>query len=103
MANADRVHAGLPLLRVDDGLVRAARAHASEMASKTQLSHQFSGEPSLTQRIAASSALHLNRTGENVAIAENAVGAHDALMASPPHRHNLLSPNFNAAGFGACR
>jgi len=103
MANADRVHAGLPPLRMDDGLVRAARAHAAEMASQNQLSHQFSGEPSLTQRIATSSTLHLNRAGENVAIAENAGEAYDALMASAPHRDNLLSPNFNVAGFGVFR
>ncbi len=38
-----------------------------------------------------------------MAIAENAGEAHDALMASPPHRDNLLSPNFNVAGFGVFR
>jgi len=39
--------------------VRAARAHAAEMASQNQLSHQFSGEPSLTECISASATLHL--------------------------------------------
>src|SRR6266851_3187441 len=103
MANADRVHAGLPPLRMDDGLVRAARAHAAEMASQNQLSHQFSGEPSLPQRLAASSTLRLEREGENLAMAGNADQAHQALMSSPPHRDNLLSPNFNVAGFGVFR
>ncbi len=42
MANADRVHAGLPPLRMDDGLVRAARAHAAEMASQNQLERRDS-------------------------------------------------------------
>jgi uncharacterized protein YkwD len=84
MANADRARAGLPPLRLDQGLTRAARAHAAEMASQNQLSHQFPGEPPLIQRISANSDLQ-------------------ALMNSPPHRDNLLSPNFNVAGFGVIR
>ncbi len=103
MANAERAHAGLAPLKMDDGLVRAARAHAAEMASQNQLSHQFSGEPSLPQRLAASSTLRLEREGENLAMAGNADQAHQALMSSPPHRDNLLSPNFNVAGFGVFR
>src|SRR6059058_4162747 len=99
-ANSDRARAGLPLLRMDAGLVRAARAHAAEMAAQKHISHQFSGEPSPSDRIAALSSLHLERTGENVAVAPNVEDAHDALMASPPHRDNLLSAKFNVAGFG---
>ena len=36
-------------------------------------------------------------------MAGNPDQAHQALMASPPHRENLLSPNFNVAGFGVFR
>ncbi len=103
LANADRARAGRAPLKMDDGLVRAARAHAAQMAEQDQLSHQFSGEPSLPQRISQSSALHLDHEGENVAMAPDAEGAHQALMASPPHRDNLLSPNFNVAGIGVVR
>ncbi|HTM38763.1 MAG TPA: CAP domain-containing protein [Terriglobales bacterium] len=103
LANEDRRRAGLVPLRMDDGLVRAARAHAVKMAEQEQLSHQFAGEPSLTDRILASSPLHLGRAGENVATAPDADRAHHALMASPPHRDNLLSPNFNVAGIGVVR
>jgi len=103
MANADRARAGLPPLKTDDGLVRAGRVHASKMATQEQLSHQFSGEPSLTDRISATSALHLARAGENVASAFNPGQAHEALMAWPPHRDNLLSPKFNVAGIGVVR
>jgi uncharacterized protein YkwD len=103
MANVERASAGLAPLKMDEGLVRAARAHAAEMASQNQLSHQFSGEPSLPQRFAASSTLRLDREGENVAMAGNADQAHQALMSSPPHRDNLMSPNFNVAGFGVFR
>jgi uncharacterized protein YkwD len=103
MANTERAHAGLAPLKMDDGLVRAARAHAAEMAAQNRLSHQFSGEPSLPQRLAASSPLHLEREGENVAMAPNPDQAHQALMSSPPHRDNLLNSNFNVAGFGVFR
>ena len=103
MANAERTRAGLTPLKIDEGLVRAARAHAIKMAAQQQLSHQFSGEPSLADRISANSTLHLDREGENVAAAPDAEDAHRALMASPPHRDNLLSPNFNVAGIGVVR
>ena len=103
LANADRAHAGLPPLKMNDGMVGAARTHAAEMAAQKRLSHQFSGEPALNQRIAVSSTIHLERTGENVALAVTADQAHAALMASPPHRDNLLSRNFDIAGFGVFR
>jgi uncharacterized protein YkwD len=102
-ANSDRAQAGLPPLKMDAGLVRAARAHAAEMAAQKHISHQFSGEPSPSARIAAVSNLHLQRMGENVAVAPNVEDAHDALMASPSHRDNLLSSKFNVAGFGVFR
>ena len=102
-ANADRARAGLSPLKMEESLVRAARAHAARMAAQKHISHQFSGEPSPSDRIAAVSSLHLQRTGENVAVASNVEDAHDALMASPPHRDNLLSPKFNVAGFGVFR
>ena len=76
MANAERAHVGLPALKLDNGLARAARTHAAEMASKNKLAHQFSDEASLTERIAANSVLHLNREGENVAVAPNVEEAH---------------------------
>jgi len=103
LANADLARARLSPLKMDEGLVHAARAHAAEMASQNQLSHQFSGEPSLTERISATATLHLSRAGENVALATTAEDAHQALMSSPPHRDNLLSPNFNVAGIGVFR
>ena len=102
-ANADRARAGLPPLKMDSSMVRAARAHAAAMAAQKHISHQFSGEPSPSDRIATLSTLHLERTGENVAVAPNVEEAYESLMASPPHRDNLLSPKFNVAGFGVFR
>jgi uncharacterized protein YkwD len=103
MANRARAQAGAPPLHIDQGLTLAARAHADVMAQQQQLSHQFDGEPSLPHRLASSSALHLDRAGENVAMDLTAGQAHDHLMLSPPHRENLLDPAYDVAGIGVIR
>jgi uncharacterized protein YkwD len=103
LANKDRQEAGVPPLRADESLTAAARAHAQLMVENAQLEHQFSGEPSLLQRIAQVSALRLDRAGENIAHDSCAAGAEQSLMLSPPHRRNLLDPGFNVAGFAVIR
>jgi len=103
MANQARAQAGVPPLQFDDGLMNAAREHAQAMARQQQLSHQFDGEPSLPRRLAATSPLHLDRAGENVALDSSPSGAHQHLMQSPPHRENLLDSSYNVAGFGVIR
>jgi len=103
LANQARAQAGVAPLQMDDGLIQAARAHASEMAAQQQLSHQFAGEPSLAQRLAANCTLHLDQAGENVSYAGNVDQSHQGLMHSPPHRENLLNPAYNVAGFGVVR
>jgi uncharacterized protein YkwD len=103
LANRDRREAGAPPLRADESLAAAARAHAQLMVANAQLEHQFSGEPSLLQRIAQVSALRLDRAGENIAHDSYAAGAEQSFMLSPPHRRNLLDPGFNVAGFAAIR
>lgn len=99
LVNQARTQAGLLSLRPDEGLAEAARTHAVTMAAEGQLSHQFPGEPSLSQRLAAQSKLHMDRAGENVAYASSVEQAEDNLMHSPLHRQNLLDPGFNVAGF----
>src|SRR5438128_7519176 len=103
MANQARVQAGLPPLQLDEGLTQAARAHAAVLAARQQLSHQLPGEPSLAQRLAASSRLHLDRAGENVSFAPSVDQAQLGLMHSAPHRENLLNATYNIAGFGVVR
>ena len=102
-ANQARAQAGAPPLQFDDGLMQAARAHAAAMAREQQLSHQLNGEPSLPHRLSASSVLHLDHAGENVALDATADQSHEHLMRSPPHRENLLNANYNVAGFGVIR
>jgi uncharacterized protein YkwD len=108
-ANQSRERAGVPPLRMEESLREAARAHARQMIASQRLEHQFSGEPSLLERIAQASPLvgplndapKIDRAGENVAYAPCAPGVNDALMRSAPHRQNLLDRGFNVAGIAA--
>jgi uncharacterized protein YkwD len=100
LANQSRQQAGVPPLRMNADLIKAARAHARLMIDRRQLSHQFDGEPSLLKRL-HETGVPLNSVGENVAYNASAEQAFDAFMHSPPHRANLLDPDFNAAGFAA--
>ena len=103
LANQSRAQAAAPPLTLDAGLSRAARAHAEAMVAAGHLSHQFLGEPSLPQRLATTSNLLLERSGENVAFDYDAAGAHQHLMLSPHHRENLLNPAYNLVGLGVVR
>ncbi len=100
LANQSRQKVGVPTLTLDSGLSQAARIHARAMLDAQQLSHQFDGELPLPQRLAATTSLHLEQEGENVALDSDAERGHEHLMLSPPHRANLLNPAFNAVGIG---
>jgi uncharacterized protein YkwD len=103
MANEARTQAGVSPLQMDEGLTQAARQHSAVMADRQQLSHQFSGELFLTQRLAATSSLHLDRAGENVSYSPSVFQSEEGLMHSPEHRENILNPAYNIAGFGVMR
>src|SRR5262249_2971786 len=103
LANRARAQAGLAPFRTDPGLTHAARQHAAIMAEHQELSHQFSGEPELSQRLATNSLLYIIEAAENVASADSADRAHDGLMHSPHHRENLLHPSYNVVGIGVVR
>jgi uncharacterized protein YkwD len=103
LANQVRAQAGAPRLTLDAGLTRAARAHAEAMFAARQLSHQFEGEPSLPERLAAATVTQLDQEGENVALDFDAASGHQHLMLSPPHRANLLNPDYNVIGLGVVR
>ena len=100
-ANQSRELAGVPPLRMEESLREAARTHARRMAESGRLEHRLPGEPSLLERIAQVSPLRIDRAGENIAYANCALGANDALMRSAPHRENLLDRGFNVAGVAA--
>jgi len=103
LANQARAQAGAPNLKLDAGMSQAARRHADAMFAARQLSHQFDGEPSLPQRLADATRAQLDQEGENVALDFDAAHAQERLMLSPPHRANLLNPDYNVVGLGVVR
>ncbi len=109
--NDDRASHGLASVAQDEGLARAARAHAAEMAQLNYFSH---GSPvpahdSLSKRLAlagsplvdiAENIVMLPQPGTAQAAGSMAV---DDWLHSPPHRKNLLNPTYDRVGFGAAR
>jgi uncharacterized protein YkwD len=103
LLNQERRKHGLQPLTVDERLTRAARKHTELMAQRSQLSHQFEGEPPLQIRFSNES-LPSDRQSENIALNNRDIAAaHQGLMHSPPHRAAILDPTFNVVGVGVLR
>lgn len=102
LINQERTKRGEPALEWDEQLAAAARAHNRVQVEHGSLSHQFAGEPELSQRLSRAGVAS-DRDAENVAFDRDAASAHDSLMHSPPHRANILNPVYNAVGIGATR
>ena len=97
--NQERVKEGLAPLRLDERLSQAARKHTQRMVQNDTLSHQFDSEESLQLRIGEEN-VRCDHDGENIALSGDVENAHLVLMQSPPHRENILNPQFNAVGIG---
>ncbi len=102
LINQARTAHGLNPLVIDERLTEAARKHTQLMAQHSTLSHQFAGEASPETRV-NNEGLASDAQGENVDLNQTIAGAHDALMHSPPHRANILDPDYNAIGAGVIR
>ncbi len=100
--NADRAQAGLAPLELDDRLTEIARQHTEKMVAHKALSHQFPEEPDVRHRV-VSSGVRFDISGENVAYDRDADSAERSLMHSPPHRANILRPEFTVIGVGVIR
>ncbi len=102
LINQERFKEGLSALELDTRLSRAARKHSQLMAQDESLSHQFDGEEMLPVRL-RDEHVRCDHDGENVALDSDLAVAHTMLMQSPPHRANILSPQFNAVGIGVIK
>jgi hypothetical protein len=104
-ADAARAAAGLAPTAWDDGLARAARQHAAELAGRGLLDHASPtpGRATVADRMARSGSPYTTH-GENLAFVPAAFDAVrssvEGWLASPPHRANLLEPGFDRVGFG---
>lgn len=102
LVNQERRQRGLAELAHEPKLTLAARQHAQRMAEREELSHQFSGEPALRQRVAQTD-LRFRAVAENVGYADSVERVHRTLMKSPGHRANILDPDYNSVGVGVAR
>jgi hypothetical protein len=84
LLNEERAAHGLSTLRLSNQQHRKAREHSQTMRTQDRLHHP----DRLTAEIYPSNAWA--GMAENAARARSAQGAHDAFMASAPHRANLL-------------
>jgi len=99
LINQERAREGIPPLAVDERLTQAARKHTQLMVIHDKPSHQLGEEQPLQVRV-ADEGLRSDRQAENVGLEMDVAGGHAMLMNSPPHRANILSPNYNAVGIG---
>jgi uncharacterized protein YkwD len=107
-ANAARAAAGLAPTSWDDGLARTARAHAAELAARGVLDHTGATPETrtLTDRLVRAGVPYAS-VGENLAFERGFDDPVDTVvdgwLASPPHRANLLNPDFDRVGYGSAR
>jgi uncharacterized protein YkwD len=98
LINRDRAAAGLVPLRIDPAAGGVADGWSRQMARAAAISHngQFLSPASLAR-------FDARIVGENVAVGGTIDQIHQLLMASPPHRRNILHPDFRLVGVAAVR
>ncbi len=103
--DAARAEAGLAPTVWDDGLARAARQYAAQLAARRVLDH--TGATTATRTVAdrlARAGAPYAQHGENLAYVLGApdpvAKTVDGWLGSPGHRANLLHPAFDRVGFG---
>ncbi len=99
LLNAERGRAGLAPLAVHAGAVDVARGWAGELARRGSLAHN----PNLAAQVGASVTSSWVRIGENVGMGVDVDSVHQALMASSPHRRNMLDGAYDLVGVGVVR
>ena len=101
LVNQERSSRGLSGLRFNPLLRAMAREHSRKMMGENKLAHDFPGYEKLDER-AARAGVYFSKIGENVAKSDTFVMRffHEALLASPEHRENILDKDFTHLGVG---
>lgn len=99
LVNQERAKNGLPALKVNYDLVKAARLKAKDMVSLNYFSHTSPtyGDPFTMLRQLG---ITYRTAGENLAGAPSVETAHRNLMNSSGHRANILNSSFTEIGIG---
>jgi hypothetical protein len=90
--NRERSHVGRPGLVVKDDLTVIARRHSRRMANDHTIYHNNNLGNEIPGKWYAA--------GENVGMGPDCQSIHDAFMASPGHRANILDRDYNQVGVG---
>jgi uncharacterized protein YkwD len=95
--NHARAEHGVRKLRMDNRVVKIAHDHNDDMATKDQLFHSTNLSYKLRY-------VNWSAWGENVGVGGDPYGLFKAYMASPDHRANILSKNYDHIGISfVCR
>jgi uncharacterized YkwD family protein len=99
LLNDSRIQNKLSPLMVDMELTNVARIKAQDMIDNNYFSHNSPkyGDPFAMMK---SFGVKYLQAGENIAGNQSVQNAQNALMNSPGHRKNILSPNFTHIGLG---
>ena len=99
LINQARQNAGLPPYTINNQLMQLAQERAVALANGPFTSDMTPyGWPAQMEQAAGIAALGMG--AENIAEASSVTVAFNMLMASPPHRANILDPNETQIGVG---
>lgn len=103
--NAHRVASGLRPLALNPGLVGVARLRSQDMAKYNYFAHTSPASGDTAFSLMDRYGIPYAWAGENLAKNNYPDGqyepvAADALWNSPPHRENILGPNYTQMGVG---
>jgi len=90
--NRERSNVGRPALVLKDDLTYIARRHSRRMAADGTIYHNNNLGNEIPGRWYAA--------GENVGMGPDCQSIHDAFMASPGHRDNIVDRDYNQVGVG---
>jgi len=98
--NKERAVKGVPPLKREPRLDRAAQAHADDMLKRSYYSHDTPEGKSAMARVQSAGYIAYE-AGENIARGQFSIDeVVRGWMGSPQHREHLLSPEFIDVGFG---
>ena len=99
LINTQRVNNGLPALKEDKEVQKAAKIKAQDMVNKNYFSHTSPTYGSPFDML-KSFGINYKSAGENIAGNSTNSGAVNAWMNSPGHKANILNSSFNYTGIG---
>lgn len=100
MVNQERAQEGMPALRFDVTLARAARDHATDMIQRKYFSHESPDGGKFSERAKASGYEGFPR-GENIAYGQQTPqDVMESWMNSEGHRRNIMDAQATAIGVG---